>query len=102
MALWRPATTKSLATLSTSGWLVLIYLGAICTVLGYVVWYRGLRVLSATQVAVYVYFVPVGSLILARILLREAITPFLAIGTALIIGGIVLANIRPRVAGEGG
>jgi drug/metabolite transporter (DMT)-like permease len=50
--------------------------------------------LSATQVAVYVYLVPVFAMLFARLFPREAITAYLAVGAALIIGGVALTNLR--------
>jgi drug/metabolite transporter (DMT)-like permease len=98
MSLWSAPVTREIGSLDVWGWAVLVYLGAVCTVLGYVIWYRGLRILSATQVAVYVYLVPVFAMLLARVFLGETITPLLVIGAVLIISGIALANVaRPRV-----
>src|SRR3712207_7953004 len=41
----------------------------------YLIWYRGLRVLQPTQVAVYTYLVPVFGVLFAALLLGESLTP---------------------------
>ena len=100
MCMWSGDVTRQMRALDAGSWAALVYLGAVCTVFGYVIWYRGLRILSATQVAVYVFLVPVFGMILARLLLHEAITTYLALGSVLIISGIALANLRPAVANQ--
>lgn len=64
--------------------------------LGYLLWYRGLRVLTPSQTAVYMYFVPVFGLLAAWLLLGEAVTRWILLGGAAILAGVVLTNSRSR------
>jgi drug/metabolite transporter (DMT)-like permease len=90
--LWWRAATPELVHLNGVGWIAVVYLGAICTVLQAAVWYRALRVLSATQVQTYLYPVPAFAILFAGIFLHEAITLHLAVGCLLIIAGMALTN----------
>lgn len=86
-----------MGNLSATGWGAAVYLSSIGFVLAYILWYRGLRVLSASQTAVYIYLVPVFGIFFAWLLLGETITPWLVLGGAIILAGVVLTN-RGRVA----
>lgn len=74
------------------GWVAVVYLVALGFVLAYILWYRGLQALAASQAAVYVYLIPVFGLLGAWLLLDEAITRYLLLGAAVILAGVVLTN----------
>jgi drug/metabolite transporter (DMT)-like permease len=81
-----------LQDLSARGWIAAVYLAALGFVLAYILWYRGLRVLSPSQTAVYIYLVPVFGLICARVVLGEAITRYIILGAVTILAGVVVTN----------
>jgi len=87
----RGATGRLLA-LPPLAWGAALFAGAIGIVLSYILWNRGLRALSATQTAVYLYLVPVFGAIDARVLLGERVTVWVIIGGATILAGVVLTN----------
>jgi drug/metabolite transporter (DMT)-like permease len=74
------------------GWIAILFLSAFGFVVAYVLWYRGLQVLTASQTAVYIYLVPVFGLFCAWQLLDEEITPYLLLGGATILAGVILTN----------
>lgn len=78
------------------GWGSTLYLVMFATVLAYAAWYWALNRGSVTTIAPIQFAQPVVSLIFAVVLLNEAITVPIAISTALIIGGIVLASRAQR------
>jgi drug/metabolite transporter (DMT)-like permease len=75
-------------------WLAALMSTGFALVLAYTLWYRGLRVLQPTQVAVYIYMVPVFGVLGSWLLLGEPITVFLLIGGATILSGVMLTNRR--------
>lgn len=89
-------TPTRLARLSGSGWLLLLWVGVITLWLAYLFWFRGLRALQPSQVAVYIYLVPCFGVIAARIFLHEPITAFVLIGGATILAGVVITNSPSR------
>jgi drug/metabolite transporter (DMT)-like permease len=89
---WEGGAGDRLRELSGMGWLLIVFLSAFGFVVAYVLWYRGLQVLSASQTAVYIYLVPVFGLSFAWRFLDEAITPYLLLGGATILAGVVLTN----------
>jgi drug/metabolite transporter (DMT)-like permease len=88
----RPGTAARLADLSARGWSAALFATLLAFVLSYVLWYRGLRVLTPSQTAVYIYLVPVFGLLSARFVLGETITAYLLLGGATILAGVVLTN----------
>jgi drug/metabolite transporter (DMT)-like permease len=73
-------------------WLATLVSTGLALVLAYTLWYRGLRVLQPTQVAIYIYLVPVFGVLGAWLLLGEPVTIFLLLGGMTILGGVVLTN----------
>jgi drug/metabolite transporter (DMT)-like permease len=64
--------------------------GAITSGLGYAIWYRALRGLSATQAAFLQLSVPVLAALAAVVLLHEPPNPRLATAGAAVLGGLAL------------
>jgi drug/metabolite transporter (DMT)-like permease len=64
--------------------------GGITSGLGYAIWYRALRGLTATQAAVLQLSVPVIAAVGAVVVLHESVNPRLGISTVAVIGGLAL------------
>ncbi len=75
-----------------SQWLATLVTTGLALVLAYTLWYRGLRVLQPTQVAIYIYMVPVFGVFGSWLLLGERITIFLLVGGLTILAGVILTN----------
>lgn len=79
-----------------SQWLATLVTTGLALVLSYALWYRGLRDLQPTQVAVYIYMVPVFGVLGSWLVLGEPITIFVLIGGATILFGVMLTNRSRR------
>lgn len=88
----RPGTAHRIGDLSVRGWSAALFASLLAFVVSYILWYRGLRVLTPSQTAVYIYLVPVFGLLSAWLILGETITVFLLLGGATILSGVVLTN----------
>ena len=88
-----------IGALDARGWLLVLFLALFGFVLAYVLWYRGLRVLSPSQTAVYIYLVPVFGIFFAWWLLDEQIGPLLLLGGAVILAGVALTNSTRSAGG---
>jgi drug/metabolite transporter (DMT)-like permease len=73
-------------------WLALVVSAVLALVVAYLFWYRGLSILEPTQIAVYVYMVPVFGALGAWLLLGERITIFVLIGGLTILTGVIITN----------
>ena len=70
----------------------LLYLGFICSALCYLMWNQALTEIGAMKANLYVYAVPVVTMIASAIFLNESITWGGAIGVVLVIGGMLLSS----------
>ncbi len=70
----------------------ILYLSLLCSVFAYICWNRSMKCEKASNVAMFLYFVPVVTAIMAWFLLGEVVTVFTVIGGALVILGVYLAE----------
>ena len=97
LPLLRPGLIGRIGDLDQRGWLAALFVTLFALVIAYVFWYRGLRVLTPSQTAVYAYLVPVFGLLSAWLVLGERPTLYLLLGGATILAGVMLTNSAPRV-----
>lgn len=86
-----------LRTLTWPTWVAALHLAAPCSVLGYVVWYRGVAALGAVRTSVFSYINPLFAITAAILLLHEPLTALTLVGGALILLGVYTTN-RTRLA----
>lgn len=72
------------------GWMLLIYLSIVPTAIAYALYVRGMRSVRATTAATITLLEPLGSALLAIVLLGERFTASGIVGAALLIASIVV------------
>lgn len=80
-----------MAGAATRSWLAILYLAAVSTIIGYVLWYWALGKGGIARVGLIQFLQPVSGVILAGMLLGEAISVSFALASALVLGGVWLA-----------
>jgi drug/metabolite transporter (DMT)-like permease len=83
---------------SALDWTSIAYLAVFGTVIGFVWFYEGVRLIGATRAGLFINFVPISAVVLAFFLLREPMTWSLAIGALLVLSGVYLTNRTARRA----
>jgi drug/metabolite transporter (DMT)-like permease len=73
-------------------WASVTYSGIFALVIAYLFWYNGVRVLGPTRTAMYSNLQPIFALIVAWLVLAEAITPWQVAGAISILTGLVLTR----------
>lgn len=86
-----------LRTLEPSHWAWILVLSVGATFGGYLVWGMALRYWDATRVSSFVYLVPLFGVLVATLFEGEHLTPQIALGGALILAGLAMANTVGRV-----
>lgn len=81
-----------ISELTINGWMAVAFLGVFCSGLAYIAWYDALKALSTAQTGVFLYIEPLVAVIVAFLILGEAITAASLIGGAVIIFGVWLVN----------
>jgi drug/metabolite transporter (DMT)-like permease len=79
---------------STAGWTAVAFLGIACSGLGYLLWYRALARLDASQVAAFLYLEPLVTLVAAAVVLGEPVRGAGVAGGALVLLGVYLVQRR--------
>ncbi|HEX2044108.1 MAG TPA: DMT family transporter [Gaiellaceae bacterium] len=90
----RPATVEGLARMPARDLALVVYLGVVCTFLGYVAWNVGLRGLGPTRAVAYAYGIPPLAVVIGALTLAEPVTAWLVAGGVLVVAGVALAQ-RP-------
>lgn len=85
---------QEIARLTWQGWGGVAFLGVFCSGLAYIAWYDALKELPATQVGVFLYLEPLVAVVVAAIMLGEAVTLASLLGGAVILLGVWQVN-RP-------
>ena len=88
----RSSTGDTVVDATASEAALLLYLGVLATLLGYILWNAGLKGLGPTRAVTYAYAIPPLAVTFGAIFLDELVTIWLALGGALVIGGIAAAQ----------
>ncbi|AGP37384.1 hypothetical protein BE04_13025 [Sorangium cellulosum] len=86
------ARSFSFSQASMAGWLSIVHYALAVTVLGFVLWYRGVSKVSGATAAVFTGVLPVSALILSYLVLHEELRAAHGLGMLLIFGGILCAT----------
>jgi drug/metabolite transporter (DMT)-like permease len=85
------AATRA-SDLHAGGIALLVYLGLVATLGGYLGWTFGLRHLDASRASAYLYGVPVVAIVIGAVTLGEPVTVWLGAGAALVVAGVAMAQ----------
>ena len=75
-------------------WLAVVWLGLLGSGLAFLIFFRLLGRWGATRTSLVAYLIPVVGLLLGAAVLGETLDLRLVIGTALVVGGIAIVNLR--------
>jgi drug/metabolite transporter (DMT)-like permease len=85
-------TIDSVTSISAEDAVLVLYLGVVSTFLGYIGWNTGLRGLGATRAVTYTYLISPLAVLMGAAILDEPVTLWLAVGGALVLGGVAAAQ----------
>jgi drug/metabolite transporter (DMT)-like permease len=86
------STGFSLAGITPTAWVAVIYLGAACNFLAVLLYFTALQKTESQKVGVYLYSIPPMTAVAAALVLGEPITLGLVVGTVLVIAGVALTE----------
>ena len=100
----RRSTLDTVSGASAHDAVLLLYLGVLATLLGYIFWNVGLKGLGPTRAVSYTYAVSPLAVVIGAVALDEPLTAWLVLGAALVVGGIAAAQgvSLPRLSGTVG
>lgn len=80
-----------------AGWMAITFLGVFCSGIAYIFWYDILKVLPVAQTGAFLYLEPIITVIVAALVIREALLLATLLGGITILIGVWLVN-RPAQA----
>jgi len=92
---WFQATSIGWSTVPTSAWVGVVYMGVFTSALSYLIYYAVLKIISPSQVAIFLTGQAPTTAFLSKVIQGYAITPGFAIGGVITIAGIILLQITP-------
>jgi drug/metabolite transporter (DMT)-like permease len=81
-----------ISTIPLDGWIAIAFLGVFCSGIAYIFWYDALKVLPVAQTGAFLYLEPMITVIVAALVLREAILLATLLGGTTILIGVWLVN----------
>ncbi len=96
LPLVRASTVDTVVDASTKELALLLYLGVLATLLGYIGWNLGLRGLGPTRAVAYAYGISPLAVLMGAVFLDEPVTVWIALGAVLVVGGIAAMQWAPR------
>jgi drug/metabolite transporter (DMT)-like permease len=89
------SATVGFSDILTAGWITImtmVLLGFTMIGVAYAIWFVCLKRFPASQISIYIYLTPIFAVILSLIILNEQFTWLFWVGSALILGGIIVTN----------
>jgi drug/metabolite transporter (DMT)-like permease len=93
---WGQALNVNWSQLPLLGWGCVLYFAWLAGVYGFVVWYRGVRLLGSQKTMIFQYCVPPVALVVAYFVLREAPSLIQALGVIVTLSGVYVASNSKR------
>jgi drug/metabolite transporter (DMT)-like permease len=84
--------THTIRHVSLLDWTSIAYLAVFGTVIGFVWFYQGVKLIGTTRAGLFINLIPISAVILAFFLLKEPMTWSLAVGAVLVLSGVYLTN----------
>ena len=78
----------------------ILYLGLCASALCFVTWNYAVNILGAVKTSIYIYLIPVVTIITSVLVLKEPVTRISIAGTVFAIIGLVLSEYRGKTADE--
>jgi drug/metabolite transporter (DMT)-like permease len=88
--------TSEIGRLQWDGWVAIGFLGIFCSGLAYVFWYDALQEIPAGQLGVFLYLEPLVTVLVAALLLNEAILLSSLLGGFLILAGVWIVQMKAK------
>ena len=78
----------------------ILYLGLGASALCFVTWNMAVKVLGAVKTSVYIYMVPVITVVTSVLVLKEPVTWVSVVGTVLAVAGLFLSEYNGKGSGN--
>ena len=90
------AQLKSLRSLSGNQWLMVLYLGVVCTALVYLIFNKAIDRVGVIKSTAFKFLIPIFAVILSIVFLKETVNSAVYFGISLVIVSILFIQIPGR------
>lgn len=84
---------KPVLPASTWVWFLLLFLSLVCSGLAYLLWGKVLKDVPATKAGVFLFLIPIVSVVIAHFVLSETLDSIFIIGAFLVLVGVAITEI---------
>lgn len=95
---WTQAMAMDWVQLPVMGWVWVLYFAWLAGVYGFIVWYRGVRLLGSAKTMLFQYLVPPVALVVAFFVINEVPTALQILGVVITLTGVYVASQTKREA----
>ena len=100
-AAWEGSLLTGARQLTVYGWIAVLQLALLGTVVGFVWWYEGVELLGASRAAVFVNLVPLFGVLLSALILSESLAASQLAGGILVVLGVGIGTLGGREDRDG-
>lgn len=93
---WINNSINEILSYSLYDWTRLIFLGLFGTAIGFSLYYHSIRKIGASRCSVFINLVPLFSILLSWLLLKESIKLSVLAGGLILLAGVYLTNSSPK------
>jgi len=93
----RPETLATVQAMTARNWLDMAFLAGLSTFIATITWNYGASRLPAAASGAFIYLVPIAGVAAGAAILAEPVTPGMLAGGGLILLGVAIAQIGPRM-----
>lgn len=86
------SSLSELSRFTVKGWIAVTFLGVFCSGIAYIFWFDALQEIPASRLGVFLYIEPLVAVLVAALVLGEALTLATAVGGAVILLGVWIVN----------
>ena len=92
-----PAFINSVRKASFTTWGATLYLAVFCSVYGFYMWYKGIKILGASRTAMFNYLNPIFAVIIGILFLKETWNTYTLVGGILVFVGVYIATTKSSI-----
>jgi drug/metabolite transporter (DMT)-like permease len=93
-------TWRELAQTTWPTWIAIIDLAVLVTVISFILWYEGVKLIGASKSAIFINFMPLSAVIMAILFRGEYFAVHHFIGAILVILGVYISSLSKRSFGR--
>ena len=96
LPLLSPSFTFQIARLSLGGWVSVVYLSILSTVIGYLLFYSLVSQGALSKLSIQLYLIPIVSVIGGVLILQEGLNIYIILGGLILLASVALATVKKK------